>query len=154
MQNKNASRAGACARQPRSFPFAMAIFGILKSTTSKVKMEVGERLCPEVNIFSLHLLFEMALFGAARAIKKYLFWVEKLTPLRRGESPAACRGGGGPLIRNAQQYLNFATFGSHFPTLTQGKCQAAHPGTLLVPRANLNHQPLTVCRRIFDSGSY
>ena len=68
----------------------------------------------------------MALFGAARAIKKSLFWVEKLTPLRRGESPAACRGGGGPLIRNAQQYLNFATFGSHFPTFTQGKCQAAH----------------------------
>ena len=68
----------------------------------------------------------MALFGAARAIKKYLFWVEKLTPLRRGESPAACRGGGGPLIRNAQQYLNFATFGSHLPTFTQGKCQAAH----------------------------
>ena len=25
-------------------------------------------------------------------------------------SPAACRGGGGPLIRNADQYLNFAPF--------------------------------------------
>ena len=55
-KTKNASRAGACGRHPSCFPFAMAIFGILKSTTSKVKMEVGERLCPEVNIFSLHLL--------------------------------------------------------------------------------------------------
>ena len=76
---------------------------------------------------SQHFLFTssicMALCGTGRAIKKSLFLVEKSTPLRRGESPAACRGGGGPLIRNAQQYLNFTTFGSHFPTLTQGKCQ-------------------------------
>ena len=55
-KTKSASRACACARQPSCFLFAMATFGILKSTTSKVKVEVGERLCPEVNIFSLHLL--------------------------------------------------------------------------------------------------
>ena len=54
-----------------------------------------------------------------------------------GGSPAACRGGGGPLIRNAGQYFNFARFRKHFLALAfkpiQGTSHQIAPQGLQAP---------------------
>ena len=63
------------------------------------------------------MLFK-ARFVASRVLKKNLFL--RLIPilLARVGSPAACRGGGGPSIRNADQYLQFGAFGLLFQALS------------------------------------
>ena len=53
-----------------------------------------------------------------RVLKKNLFLVLIGTFLRRVRSPAACRGGGGPSIRNADEYLQFGAFGLLFQALS------------------------------------
>ena len=63
------------------------------------------------------MLFK-ARFVASRVLKKNMLL--RLIPilLARVGSPAACRGGGGPSIRNADEYLQFGAFGLLFQALS------------------------------------
>ena len=65
-------------------------------------------------------------FKKARVQKKSLSWVENFVETSLG-SPAACRGGGGPLIRDAGQYLNFAPFGGLLLAFLFGQMMSTNP---------------------------
>ena len=55
--------------------------------------------------------------------KKYICSRRLGVPAKgRGGSPSACRGGGGPLTRNARQYFDFASFGRQFHHMKSWSC--------------------------------